>query len=75
MFDPKPISLTQVDETDYTGPKPQPFVVVGDVPGNGSSEPADINALLRTIAGYSAGAVQTLTNDSGTFRWVTEESV
>jgi len=32
-MDPKPISLTQVSEESYTGLTPQPFVVVGDIPG------------------------------------------
>lgn len=32
MADPKPIALTQVAEGDYSGPAPQPFVIVGDIP-------------------------------------------
>lgn len=37
MTDPKPISLTQVSEAAYRGTEPpQPFVVVGAMPGGGS---------------------------------------
>lgn len=38
MADPKPIALTQVAEGDYDGAgDPQPFVVVGDIPGAGGA--------------------------------------
>ena len=45
MADPKPISLTYTAPEDYTGPDPQPFVVIGKVPSGqlpdvGSSTPA-----------------------------------
>lgn len=41
MAEPKPISLTQVDAADYDGKgAPQPFVVVGDVPGAGGGPAA-----------------------------------
>lgn len=36
MGDPRPISLTQIDEQDYTGVfAPEPLVVVGPIPGGG----------------------------------------
>ncbi|MFT4260344.1 hypothetical protein [Microbacterium sp.] len=35
MTSPKPVALTQVAAGDYTGPEPQPLVVVGPVPGGG----------------------------------------
>lgn len=36
-MNPKPITLTQVDEGDYSGPAPQPLVIVGDAPGGGGA--------------------------------------
>ena len=30
MTDPKPISVEYVDPSDYAGPAPQPFVIVGE---------------------------------------------
>lgn len=61
-YDPKPIALTQVDAGDYTGPAPQPFVVVGDIPGGGGGssitpqeapvidpEPADLEAVAAAL--------------------------
>lgn len=69
MAAPKPISLTQVDTNTYTGLEPQPFVIVGDIPGGST----DLNALLAALPGFDSGEVQTLTNTSGTFEWVTNE--
>lgn len=38
MADSKPISITQVDAGNYSGPTPKPYVVVGDIPGTGGPE-------------------------------------
>lgn len=57
-YDPKPIALTQVDAEDYSGPAPQPFVVVGDIPGSSITpqaapvidpEPADLEAVAAAL--------------------------
>lgn len=67
MADPKPITLTQVEENSYTGAfEPQPFVVVGDVPGGETLD-------LTSLPGYDAGETQVLTNTAGTIEWVTAE--
>ena len=39
MADPKPVSLTQIPQGDYTGPAPQPLAVVGPMP---ASEPTPV---------------------------------
>lgn len=50
MADPKPIALTQIDEADYDGKgAPQPFVVVGDIPGTGPVAVADVTGLQAII--------------------------
>lgn len=41
MANPKPIALTQVDEVDYSGPEPKPYVVVGPIPGGGGGGAVD----------------------------------
>ncbi len=57
---PKPISLTQVDEDDYTAPYlPQPMVVVGDLPV--SSAVTALTAITTADATDEATAV-TLAN-------------
>lgn len=51
MTNPKPITLTQVDAVNYEGAgDPQPFVVVGDIPGAGGLDfPAGpVNDLPQT---------------------------
>lgn len=57
-MDPKPISLTQTDAEDYEGPTPQPFTVVGTIPGAGitpqeapviDSTPADAAAVAADL--------------------------
>jgi len=64
---PKPISLTQIDEGEYDGPRaPQPFLVVGEMPGGGDT--FDLTAL----DGYDEGETQTLKNVSGVLTWVTD---
>lgn len=35
MHEPRPISLTQVDEENYTGRRPENLMVVGPIPGGG----------------------------------------
>lgn len=53
MADPKPISLTQVDAEDFDGDyAPQPFVVVGDIPGagGGATAWADVTGKPTTFA-------------------------
>lgn len=58
-LDPKPVTLTQIDEGDYEGAfTPQPLVVVGDIPGAGitpqaapavDSTPADAAAVAADL--------------------------
>lgn len=68
---PKPISLTQVDAIDYTGTHdPQPFVVVGDVPGGATV--GTVTAVLEALDGYDAEETQTLKNVEGVLTWVTD---
>lgn len=51
MVDPRPISLTQVDADAYTGAfDPQPFVVVGPIPGGGGGGAVDsVNGQTGTV--------------------------
>lgn len=52
MVDPRPISLTQVDADAYTGAfDPQPFVVVGPIPGGGGGGGAvdSVNGQTGTV--------------------------
>ena len=51
----KPISLTQVDAEDYDGQTPQPFVVVGTIPGAGIT-PEEAPAIDSTPADAAAVA-------------------
>lgn len=46
MANPKPITLTQVDEADYEGYTPQPFVLVGDVP---AGDPVTLTAVPESF--------------------------
>lgn len=46
MTDPKPISLTHIDAEAYTGLEPpQPFVVVGDMPGGGGGGTGEVSSV------------------------------
>ena len=47
MADPKPISLTYTAPEDYTGPDPQPFVVIGKVPSGQLPTSASTEPLAR----------------------------
>lgn len=68
---PKPISLTQVDEINYTGVNdPQPFVVVGDVPGGATV--GTVTAALEALTGFDEEETQTLKNVEGVLTWVTD---
>ena len=68
---PKPISLTQVATNTYAGAgDPQPFVVVGDIPGGSGGAAFDPTEL----AGYDDGETQTLKNVNGVLTWVTDEA-
>lgn len=70
---PKPISLTQVDAIDYAGSNtPQPFVVVGDVPGGATV--GTVTAALEALDGYDAEETQFLQNVEGVLMWVTDNS-
>lgn len=53
MADPKPITLTQVDEGDYAGPAPQPFVAVGGV---GAPTQGAFDALVARVEALEAAA-------------------
>ena len=53
----KPITMTQVDVGDYTGPTPAPFVVVGTVPDTGITPQA-----APTIDATPADAVAVATD-------------
>lgn len=60
MAAPKPISLTQVDTNMYTGLEPQPFVIVGDIPGSGGGDAvASVNGQTGTVV-LDAGDVGAL---------------
>lgn len=81
MGAPTPITITQVD-TNPSPYDPQPFVVVGDLVATSADAVAAadvtgldtaITAALKAYSGYSAEAVQTLKNDTGTLKWVTDE--
>lgn len=62
----KPVTLTQ-GASNPTGQAPQPFLVVGGIP----VPIADVVTALKTLPGYSAGALQTLKHDtSGNLNWV-----
>lgn len=51
---PKPVTLTVVDEEDYTSPlAPQPLVVVGDIPVPAPTSTA-ITAVPETFADLAA---------------------
>lgn len=63
---PKPVSLTN-GANPTPGVDPQPLIVVGGVP----ITTAILTAALKGLSGYSASASQTLTNDNGTLKWVT----
>lgn len=55
-YDPKPIALTQVDDEDYTGPAPQPFVVVGEIPGGSAITPQEAPVIDPAPADLEAAA-------------------
>ena len=38
-MDPKPVTMTTVGASSYSGPEPQPFVAVGGVPGTLVEDP------------------------------------
>jgi hypothetical protein len=61
MVAPKPITLTQVSTEDYDGAViPAPFVVVGDIPGEGG---ASVNPQAApTIDGSPADAAAVATD-------------
>lgn len=67
-MDPKPITLTQVTADGYTGPEPQPMVVVGAF----DTYLTNFVAAMTQLDGYDAGETQTLKNVSGTLTWVTD---
>jgi hypothetical protein len=56
----KPVSLTHVDESDYTGAyAPEPLVIVGDVP---ASEAVQGIATVATPDATDAASAATLAN-------------
>lgn len=67
MANPKPIKLTQVDEAAYEGDRdPQPFVVVGSIPGGGAGGGAvnSVNGKTGTVV-LSASDVGAATKAQG----------
>lgn len=71
MVSPKPISLTQVDEADYEGTfEPEPFVVVGPVPGGGGGGGGDVSSVngktgTVVLGASDVGAVPTTRTVAG----------
>lgn len=55
MVQPTPISLTQIDEDDYSGYTPKPFAVIGEIPAG--SGPAGTNIIASGRATLVAGTV------------------
>lgn len=53
MVQPTPISLTQIDEDDYSGYTPKPFAVIGEIPAG--SGPAGTNIIASGRATLVAG--------------------
>lgn len=80
MVQPKPIELTQVDAEDYDGSQePQPFVVVGPIPGTAGSSVQSIvagtnvtvddsdpqNPIVSATGGGGGGAVDSVNGQTG----------
>lgn len=80
MVQPKPIELTQVDAEDYDGSQePQPFVVVGPIPGTVGSGVQSIvpgtnvtvddsdpqNPIVSATGGGGGGAVDSVNGQTG----------
>lgn len=57
MAAPKPIALTQIDSGAYTGPAPQPFVVVGEIPGTSPDLDAAVAALVEDEGSATYAAI------------------
>lgn len=65
MASPKPISLTQVPVDDYDGAEaPQPFVVVGPVPGGGGGGSTTWTTIPGKPAVVASGATQAAARES-----------
>lgn len=63
MTDPKPISVEYVDPSDYSGPAPQPFAIVGTPAESGPIAVSDVTGLQgilddfeQRIAGLESAA-------------------
>lgn len=57
---PRPVTFAPDSAYPASGPAPEPLFAVGG-----------IGAILEAITGYDEAEEQVLTNDSGTFKWVT----
>ena len=62
-FEPKPVSLTQVDAGDYDGTfTPEPLVVVGDIPGAENKTAIAALTALGTSGTSTVAQIETAVN-------------
>lgn len=61
MVASKPISLTQVNPGSYSGPTPQPYLIVGELPA-ATLTPAAAVADIATADGSDPATTQALAN-------------
>lgn len=52
---PKPVKLTQVTTGSYTGPAPQPLVIVGTLPAAAITKAAHVAPVTPATDGTTAG--------------------